>query len=545
MATATAPKAEKLKPAPTPDEIKNAPAPRVVLIPILDIEFDKNNPRLEECESEEAINALADDLNMRGMMQPVGVRQIVPESTKTQNQYRLVWGSRRVAAAITAGWDAVPAVVTTMDDAQAAEAQAAENLHRLPMNPLEELLAVERYIKLLGPKPDAEAVEIVAKRFGKSTKWVRDRRYFSRLSQRVRDMLADGTCSIAAARELAKVVDHREQDNLVRIHWRGGPPDMDYLAEECNGRANSLHQVAWKLDAAGVAEGTPVCTACPHNSANDPQLFGDEKELGKAEWEGNKRVFAKGPFCSKASCYEKKQKAAEAGLQQAGKAAAAAFKKAPAKGAQKVDAAEAVEIAVEQFGEKFTAEAIKTVAKDALSPKKAAKSETSDRPAYDSPEYKKRERERDAKRKAAEAARRKATLALKERLVAVPGARLTLFVMETMAHESKVKLFGSLSSWDGRKRNAAQPTAAMMALLTKGLSGTVTIADLEGLFTKEFDADYAGDATTIARLLKSVGKHGRTYFREKLGLVPDKGEEAETDKKTVPAAKTTKKGGRK
>lgn len=82
---------------------------------------------------DESLRELAEDIADRGLLQPVAV---VPEGER----YRLVAGNRRLhACRDLLGWDSISAVVHAADLDQSG-ATAAENLHRLDLDPVEEAL---------------------------------------------------------------------------------------------------------------------------------------------------------------------------------------------------------------------------------------------------------------------------------------------------------------------------------------------------------------------------------------------------------------------
>lgn len=80
----------------------------------------------------EGLEELKADLDKNGQMQPIGVVQLSPES------YRLVWGSRRCAAAEEMGWTEIQAQVYPLGQIDESDRMAAENFQRTQLNPVEE-----------------------------------------------------------------------------------------------------------------------------------------------------------------------------------------------------------------------------------------------------------------------------------------------------------------------------------------------------------------------------------------------------------------------
>lgn len=95
------------------------------LVPGLDFRLDENTDDLAE---------LARSVAEHGVLQPLVVRD-------TGHELEVVAGRRRLAAARIAGLDAVPCVIRSLDDNEAADIALAENIHRRELSPVEEGLA--------------------------------------------------------------------------------------------------------------------------------------------------------------------------------------------------------------------------------------------------------------------------------------------------------------------------------------------------------------------------------------------------------------------
>lgn len=87
---------------------------------------------------------LADSIKMRGVMQPILVRQI------SGGHYEIIAGERRWRAAQIAGLLEVPALIREVADEAALAMSLIENIQREDLNPLEEALGIQRLIKEFG-----------------------------------------------------------------------------------------------------------------------------------------------------------------------------------------------------------------------------------------------------------------------------------------------------------------------------------------------------------------------------------------------------------
>lgn len=123
-------------------------AEKVHLIPIDRIDTSPYQTR--EAFDEAELADLADSLKTQGLLQPVLVRPKL-------HRYELVAGERRLRAAMRAKWTQIPAIVRRLNDRQAAEATAAENLQRKNLNAIEEAKAYEM---LLGAEDGPTQAEL-------------------------------------------------------------------------------------------------------------------------------------------------------------------------------------------------------------------------------------------------------------------------------------------------------------------------------------------------------------------------------------------------
>jgi ParB family chromosome partitioning protein len=111
-------------------------------IPLGLIEPNLSQPR--RYFDEEALEALADSVRERGVLQPVLVRPL------EDGKFQLVAGERRWRAARLAGLETIPALISEYDDLAALEAGLIENMARQDLNPVEEARACATLVQELG-----------------------------------------------------------------------------------------------------------------------------------------------------------------------------------------------------------------------------------------------------------------------------------------------------------------------------------------------------------------------------------------------------------
>lgn len=119
-------------------EGKPVPTGLALLVPIDRLDEDPDNPRKEF--SPEAIEALAQDITQRGILQP-----IVVGDQDAQGRYRIRFGSRRWRAARQAGLTEVPIIISV--HRSDAYDQVAENLKRQDLSPLELAQFIRRRVE--------------------------------------------------------------------------------------------------------------------------------------------------------------------------------------------------------------------------------------------------------------------------------------------------------------------------------------------------------------------------------------------------------------
>ncbi|HWF31160.1 MAG TPA: ParB/RepB/Spo0J family partition protein [Solirubrobacteraceae bacterium] len=160
---------------------------------------------------EDALQALADSLSVRGVLQPVLVR---PRAGGT---YEIVAGERRWRAAQIAGMDTVPALVRAREDAEAIELALIENMAREDLSPIEEARACAALVEELGLTR-----EEVGRRIGRSRVAVSNLVRLLDLPDEVIELLQAGALSEGHGRALLLAEDHGARTALARTAVQEG-----------------------------------------------------------------------------------------------------------------------------------------------------------------------------------------------------------------------------------------------------------------------------------------------------------------------------------
>jgi ParB family transcriptional regulator, chromosome partitioning protein len=143
--------------------------------------------------SEEELEALAQSIREKGVLQPLLVRPVADGEAR----FELVAGERRWRAAQRAGLHEVPVIARALADAEALEIALVENLQREDLSALEEAAAYHRLVQEFGHTQAKIAAAI-----GKSRSHVANTVRLLSLPAAVRQRLAAGELTAGHARAL-------------------------------------------------------------------------------------------------------------------------------------------------------------------------------------------------------------------------------------------------------------------------------------------------------------------------------------------------------
>jgi ParB family chromosome partitioning protein len=160
---------------------------------------------------EDALQALAESIEERGVLQPVLVRP------RPGGTYELVAGERRWRAAQLAGLQTLPALVQKRDDAQSLEAALIENMAREDLNPIEAARAVAGLVEELGLTR-----EEVGRRVGRSRVAISNLLRLLDLPDEALALVEDASLTEGHGRALLLADDHADRRRLARSAVEGG-----------------------------------------------------------------------------------------------------------------------------------------------------------------------------------------------------------------------------------------------------------------------------------------------------------------------------------
>lgn len=203
------------------------------------------------------IDDLAASIRAHGIINPITVTNDFGMST----QYRVVAGHRRLAAAKRIGLAKVPCHVVEKDSEGLDEIPLTENITRMDMTPYEECMAV----KFLVSKKNT--VQQVARKFGRTLRWVLVRKKLADAGDKVLKKVKDGSIELGAAAKIADLPDNvfkRELEGCYRTDKYFIDGVLDRYHKDLS-RAPFEHEACLKCD---------KCSACQADLfENEPKAY--------------------------------------------------------------------------------------------------------------------------------------------------------------------------------------------------------------------------------------------------------------------------------
>ena len=166
---------------------------RVIEIPVEQIAPNPYQPRQDFPQPE--LLSLAASIKSDGILQPLSVRQ-------RGDKYELIAGERRLRAAILAGLDSVPCIVSEVSDRNSALLSLVENIQRRDLGFFEEADAIARLIDFYGMTQEDAAL-----RLGYAQSTLANKLRLRKLSTEERRMVTEYGLTERHARALLRLND--------------------------------------------------------------------------------------------------------------------------------------------------------------------------------------------------------------------------------------------------------------------------------------------------------------------------------------------------
>lgn len=161
------------------------------------------------------LTELADSIKAQGILQNLTVVPLVdlddPDASVGNEQYTVIIGHRRLAAAAMAGLEKVPCVVADMDERQQARTMLMENMQRTDLTVYEQAQGFQMMMDL------GDTVDEIAQRSGFSTTTVRRRLKMMELDQDTLKDVSGRQLSIMDFDKLAEIEDIGKRNELLKV----------------------------------------------------------------------------------------------------------------------------------------------------------------------------------------------------------------------------------------------------------------------------------------------------------------------------------------
>lgn len=189
---------------------QNMPNPVIHNIPVKNIYPNPNQPRKDF--DERSLFGLAQSIKDYGIIQPLSVRLILPETHNCPPVYELIAGERRLRAVKLLFWDSVPCVIVNADKQVSAEIAIIENLQREDLNFFEQAKAIQKLIELF-----EYTQEQAARRLSVSQSYIANKLRILKLSEEDRDIITEYGLTERHARSFIRIQDGEERKKVIAL----------------------------------------------------------------------------------------------------------------------------------------------------------------------------------------------------------------------------------------------------------------------------------------------------------------------------------------
>lgn len=214
---------------------------------LINVERIKDTKNIRDVKD---IDELVASISAHGIINPITV-------TEEKDGYRLIAGFRRFAAMKQLGAKEIPCVIRNSDKDTLDEISLSENITRMDMTPYEECKAVQHLIS------KKNTVSQVAKKFGRTVRWVLIRKKLADAGEKVMQKVMDGSIQLSAAAKIADLPDDVFKQEMESCY----KTDSYFI----NGVIERNHK-----DLAKVPFDTTACMTCDKCSSTQGDLFENE-----------------------------------------------------------------------------------------------------------------------------------------------------------------------------------------------------------------------------------------------------------------------------
>ena len=169
--------------------------------------LDISSPKYQLRSTMSNLEELAESIKKVGLLQPIVVR------TNNSDNFEIVAGNRRFNACKKLGRRKIVCHVVELDDKAAFEVSMIENVQRHTLNPIEEGLALRKYVNEFG----WGGVSELAQKLSKSPSYICKRMKLVELPGDIMDLISKSEINVSIAEELLPIANKRTQSRLTEL----------------------------------------------------------------------------------------------------------------------------------------------------------------------------------------------------------------------------------------------------------------------------------------------------------------------------------------
>lgn len=182
---------------------------------------------------------------------PIKVRK-TPADWKDEQEYMLVDGGNRLAAAREAGLEEIAVIVVEMDEFQAMVSQIVSNAHNVETKPIE---YAEQILRLMSANPLLTMAEI-GKMLSKSDSWISRVLAINTLADDVKKLVNTGKVPLVNAFLLTRLVDKADVVNYIESSMTMNVEDFTTAINQRNAVVKKARQEGRAIG--GIVEFVPT-----------------------------------------------------------------------------------------------------------------------------------------------------------------------------------------------------------------------------------------------------------------------------------------------
>jgi len=179
------------------------------------------------------LNQLAESIKTYGLIQPITVRK------KTNNEYELISGERRLRASLLAGLSKIPVFIKEVENKHMLAVALVENIQRKDLDPIEIALSLENLIQNYNLTQES-----LSKKIGKSRSTISNYIRLLKLDPIIQAGIRDNIITMGHAKAIINITDQNIQLEIYQniIHNKLSVRETELIVKK-NRLINSIKKI--------------------------------------------------------------------------------------------------------------------------------------------------------------------------------------------------------------------------------------------------------------------------------------------------------------